>query len=516
MEDICLAETPLSSSNLYYDDRVSGKPSVANITSHCMAATNRPCDPRDFKKSRAYRFRTLDQNVCQLDTHEKSMVFLDRSILTPITDGDRVNDIKMTTNCSVEECDVIVSEEAVVDLTFNDSIDICMSETVEVMDIDVAKSEENTLEEDRKEDILVVVEGKDKIETEEHKKQDNKVLVDSKIEAEDGQEENVAVEKEDKMEVEDRRGESTKVVQDILEANDNNAVALLEENRGEDKMEVEDRSGESMKIVEDILEVKDNNTGALLEENSGEDKIEGRKQNNAIVVLEEEEGEDNMEAAEDTKAVVVEEEEDSMETAEGIMENDTVVRTKDNITKNVKKENKIEVEVDKLMDKMEEVDKVKENVEVDKIKKKNDKMEVEIPVKEQVKAVNCASNIDSTNKLSIINTAAVTNLRVKSELFHFNPEPIDDDLSLPSSKELSNQVLSNNLLRDIESLNDGIDMQLPVGSPMSRVLNKPLIPSCSAFRSSVLSNVTSTVRSGSTQSISGKQNTKDQVYIYSI
>jgi len=99
MEDTCVAETPSSSSSRYCDDRVSSKPSVTNLTSHCMAVDSRPCDPRDFKKSRAYQYKTLDQNVCQLErkvTQEKSMVFLDRSILTPITDGDLVNDIEMT------------------------------------------------------------------------------------------------------------------------------------------------------------------------------------------------------------------------------------------------------------------------------------------------------------------------------------------------------------------------------------------------------------------------------------
>ena len=467
MEDTCITDTPLSSSNPCYNDTLSGKTSVTNITSHCMATTNRPCDPRDFKKSRAYRFRTLDQNVCQLDqkiARENSMAFLDRSILTPITDGDQVNDIKMT---NVEDCEV--SEEAFVDLTITDSIDICMSETVEIMDTDSDKKES------RKEDILVVVE--DRIETEVDEKQDHAVLVDHKLEAEDRKEGIVVLvedETEDKMEVEDRKGNSTKILEDILEAKDINTIAVLEE---KNKMEVENRNGKSTEIVEDILGAKDSNVVTLSERDdemetaeAGESKNssavvieegEGKKENNPILVLED--GEDRMETAESPKAMVAEQKED--------------------------------------------------NVEVDKIiERKDDKMEVEIPVKEPIK--DTTSNIDSTNT----STPAVTNLiltvnksRVKSEPFRFNPEPIDDDLSLPSSKELSNQVLSNNFLRDIESLNDSGDVQSPMGSSMSRVLNKPLIPSCSAFRSSVLSNVTSTVRSGSAQSVSRKQNAKDLV-----
>ena len=155
----------------------------------------------------------------------------------------------------------------------------------------------------------------------------------------------------------------------------------------------------------------------------------------------------------------------------------------------------------------------RKEVNVDKVKKNEDKMDVELPIKEQVKADNhmhTTSNIDSstTTNSSAVNNLAVTvsKVRLKSEPYHCNPEPIDDDLSLPSSKELSNQVLSNNLLRDIENLSDNAD-----GRSISKVLSRPLIPSCSAFRSSVLSNVTSTVKSGSSLSVSGKQSMKDTV-----
>ena len=475
MEDTFISDTPLSSSNPCYDDRLSDKVSVTNVTSHCMATANRPCDPRDFKKSRAYRFRTLDQNECQLDQKiacENSMAFLDRSILTPITDGDQVNDINMTSNSNVEDCDVIVSEEAVVDLTITDSIDICMSETVEVMDTDDDKKDGN-----RKEDILVVIE--DKIEDQ---KQDNMVLVDHKIEAEEDRKEDGVVvvvedeETQDKMEVEDRKGDSTKILEDILEAKDINAIAVLEE---KNKMEVENRDGENTKTGEDMLEANDSNVVALSER---EDKMEtaevGSSENNAVVIIEGEGRKEN------NPILVLEDGENKMETAESV---------------------KVVVAEEKEGD----------NVEVDKIiKRKDDKMEVEIPVKKLVK--DTTFNIDSTHTSTTAvtnSTVTVSKSRVKSEPFPFNPEPIDDDLSLPSSKELSNQVLSNNFLRDIESLNDSGDVQSPMGSSMNRVLNKPLIPSCSAFRSSVLSNVTSTVRSGSSQSVSRKQNTKDLVSI---
>ena len=64
MEDICIAEAPSSSSsNPPCDDRVSSKSSITTATSLCMAATSRPCDPRDFKKSRAYQFKSSDHPV---------------------------------------------------------------------------------------------------------------------------------------------------------------------------------------------------------------------------------------------------------------------------------------------------------------------------------------------------------------------------------------------------------------------------------------------------------------------
>ena len=544
MEDTCVAETP-SSSSRYCDDIVSSKPSVTNITTHGMAASSRPCDPRDFKKSRAYQYKTLDQNVCQLEhkiTQEKSVVFLDRSILTPITDGDLVNDIKMTANANVEEYNMIVSEEPLVDLTIDSSIDICLSETVEVMEVDATKREENTVQ-SRKIDTVVVVEENDKIKENEGKALDNLVLVNSKIEMEEDKkaEDSIVVFKEDKMEVEDKQLDSVKIVGGILEAKDNSAVELLEE---KDKLELSEDRSKSNAVI-------------LVEEKKETKLAKDREESNAVILVEEKEGE--------------------METAESVAENIVGVRAEDNAPKDDIKETKIagqlneymeieekmEVEVDnvpkkddsmkvempaqeqtkmvneeqtKIMDEVEiknikkkddnmEVEmpaqgqtKMVDEVKVNNVKKKDDNMDVEMPAQEQVMDHMDFSSITDTSNTMPLNTTTVTSStltvsksRVKNELFDFNPEPIDDDLSLPSSKELSNQVLSYNFLRDIENLNDSIDT---VDTSMSRVLNKPLIPSCSAFRSSVLSNVTSTVRSGSSQSVSGKQNMKNLVSPY--
>ena len=189
-----------------------------------------------------------------------------------------------------------------------------------------------------------------------------------------------------------------------------------------------------------------------------------------------------------------------MEAVEDREENNVVVeaRVEDDVAKDENKDDKIEV---------------------DKVKEKDDKMEVEEPLTEQFKTVehmDTTLNVNSSNKFPLANSAMTgSKIRVKNELFCFNPEPIDDDLSLPSCNELSNQVLSNNLLRDIENLSDSVDNQLPIGPSISRVLSKPLIPSCSAFRSSVLSDVTSTVRSGSSLSVSGrKQNLKGTVCLF--
>lgn len=368
MEDICVIETPSSSlsssssssSNQSCDDTVPGKLFVAKTTSNCMAASTRPCDPRDIKRSRAYQFKSLDQNAFQKITQEKSTVILDRSILTPITDGDQFNDIQMT-NSNVE-CDVIISEEAVIDLTIDDSIDICIPEPTDlVMDVDAVKKGENKTENDRKEDDVVVI-VEDNLEddlTEEREKEEQKE--DSKMEVD------TEKEKDDKMKLE---------------------VPRTEQAESEDNMDTVNKDSNKSSIV------------------------------NSSTVSEQTEPEDRMDT----------------------------------------------------------------------------------------------TNIDS-NKLSVANSSAVSkvpmtvsNTRVKNKPFHFNPGPIDDDLiSLPSSNELSNQVLSNNFLRDIESLSD-----LPIGPPFSKVLNKPLTPSCSAFRSSVLSNVTST---GSSLSTFDKQSTKNTVCI---
>ena len=573
MEDTCVAETPSSSSSRYCDDRVCSKPSVTNVTSHCMAVASRPCDPRDFKKSRAYQYKTLDQNVCQLErkvTQEKSMVFLDRSILTPITDGDLVNDIEMTANTKVEEYDMIVSEEALVDLTIDSSIDMCLSETVEVMEIDPCKREENTVQ-IKKVDCVVVPEEDDKVKEKERKAQDNLVLVDNIIETEeDKKADSIVLFKEDKMEVEDKQGGIVKIIEGMLEAEDNNGIEQLEE---KDKIEMSDDRSKNyaVTLVEEKVEMKPD---------------EDMEESNAVIFIEEKEG--KIEAAENVsenivgvrtedyaprETRVVDNLNENMEIEEKMeVEVDNVTKKDDNMavempvqeqTKMVdevevdkvtrkdevempaqmvdeaevdsvkKKDDKMEVEMPaqgqtKMMDEAIKKDKVEmpahernkmvDEGEVDNVKKKGDKLQVEIPIQEQVvdhhmdfslNADSYSSNTMPLNTIAVTSsTLTVSKSRVKSEPFDFNPEPIDDDLSLPSCKELSNQVLSCNFLRDIDNLNDSIDT---VDTSMSRVLNKPLIPSCSAFRSSVLSNVTSTVRSGSSQSVSGKKNTKNLV-----
>lgn len=448
MENICVAEALSSSSNPSCDERTTRISSI-KVTSNCMATTNRPCDPRDFKKSRAYQYKTLDQNAFQLDrkmAQERSMVFLDRSILTPITDGDQVNDIKMTTNSTVE-CDVI-SEEAVVDLAIDNSVDMCMPEAVDMvmekMDVDDNKKEENAVVENSA-TVIEAITDEQKAEA----KEDRKEEVEDKVEMEENRTHSsvavVVVEDKIKAEVVKEDTDTAVVVGDKME---------MEENRMED----------SVTILDDTMVGK------------------ATKESNVVAV----EKEEKMEIAED--------------------------RTENNVVVEGTVENEMTTDENKEDNKME-VDKVKESV---------DKPEIEIPMKEQVKVedhTDTVANVDSSNKSPVISTTGVTNstltvsrTRVKSEpFFLFNPGPIDDDLSLPSCKELSNQVLCNNFLRDIENLSESVDIQLPINPSINRVLNKPLIPSCSAFRSSVLSNVTSTVKSGSSMSISGKQSMKDSV-----
>ena len=563
MENICVAEAS-TSSDPSCDERVSEISSLVQVTSTYMAATSRPCDPRDFKKSRAYQFKALDQNVFQLDrkvTQERSTFALDRSILTPITDGDQVNDIKMTTS-STDECDVLVSE-AVVDLAIDNSVDMSMPEVVDMvlesMDVDDSKKEDSMTEENRKEDSLARIEGvmeeqntkaediaqssavlaEDKVvRTEdtvvvvqdtmeaENRKEDTVMVVEDKMEAED-RKQNTMVIVEDKtevesrkdsttvmveyeMEVEDRKQSTVVMVEDTMEAEDRkqNTVVMVEDKTEaedgkdntvvmvEDKMETENRKKNTVGMVEDKTEAEDrkNNTVAMVDDKM--EPEENKKEDSTILL------EDKTEAEEKESVVEVEKEKGEVEAVEDREENNVVVeaRVEDDVAKDEKKDDKIEV---------------------DKVKEKDDKMEVEEPLTEQFKTVehmDTTLNVNSSNKFPLANSALTgSKIRVKNELFCFNPEPIDDDLSLPSCNELSNQVLSNNLLRDIENLSDSVDSQLPIGPSISRVLSKPLIPSCSAFRSSVLSDVTSNVRSGSSLSVSGrKQNLKGTVCLFLI
>ena len=578
MENICVAEAS-TSSDPSCDERVSEISSLVQVTSTHMAATSRPCDPRDFKKSRAYQFKALDQNVFQLDrkvTQERSTFALDRSILTPITDGDQVNDIKMTTS-STDECDVLVSE-AVVDLAIDNSVDMSMPEVVDMvlesMDVDDNKKEDSMTEGNRKEDSLARIEGvteeqntkaediaqssavlaedkvvrtedtvvvvqdtmeaenrkedtvmvvEDKMEVED-RKQNTMVIVEDKTEAESRKDSTIVM-VEDKMEAEDRKQSTVVMVEDTMEAEDRkqNTVVMVE-----DKMEAEDGKDNTVVMVEDKTEAEDgkDNTVVMVEDKMEtenrkkntvgmvEDKTEAedRKNNTVAIVddkMEAEENkkedstillEDKTEAEEKESVVEVEKEKGEVEAVEDREENNVVVeaRVEDDVAKDENKDDKIEV---------------------DKVKEKDDKMEVEEPLTEQFKTVehmDTTLNVNSSNKFPLANSALTgSKIRVKNELFCFNPEPIDDDLSLPSCNELSNQVLSNNLLRDIENLSDSVDSQLPIGPSISRVLSKPLIPSCSAFRSSVLSDVTSTVRSGSSLSVSGrKQNLKGTVCLF--
>ena len=491
MENICVAEAS-SSSDPSCDERVSEISPLTQVTSNRMAATSRPCDPRDFKKSRAYQFKTLDQNAFHLDhkvTQERSTFALDRSILTPITDGDQVNDIKMIPN-STDECNV-VSEEAVVDLAIDNSVDMNMPEVIDMvlesMDVGDSKKESSKTGENRKEDAIAIIEG---------------VLEEQNTEAENRTKSGAVLAK-DKM---GRTEDAVVVVQDKMEA--------------EGKMEAENRKEDTVMVVEDTMEAQDRkeNTVVMVEDKMEEE--ENTKQDSTIILG------DKTDAEEKESVLTVEKEEEKVEAVEDRKERNVVVeaRVEDDVTKDKNKDDKMEV--DKVKEKEDKArvegdvtkDKNKDDKmeEVDKVKEKEDKMEVEEPLTEQVKTVehmDATSNLDSSNRSLPANSAfTASKIRVKKELFCFNPEPIDDDLALPSCNELSNQVLSNNLLRDIENLSDSMDTQSPIGASISRVLSKPLIPSCSAFRSSVLSNVTSTVRAGSLQSKSGrKQSSKDTV-----
>ena len=106
----------------------------------------------------------------------------------------------------------------------------------------------------------------------------------------------------------------------------------------------------------------------------------------------------------------------------------------------------------------------------------DDEMEVELPVKEadnKVDTDNSASPKKKTftNSLSL-KTKGIHNSPVKSKLFSVSPDldDDDDDISLPSSKELSNQILLSNL-RDIDNLSGSMDIQ-PLHSSRSSVSPK--------------------------------------------
>jgi len=93
----------------------------------------------------------------------------------------------------------------------------------------------------------------------------------------------------------------------------------------------------------------------------------------------------------------------------------------------------------------------------------DDEMELELPDKEHSAAENkmdtnnSASPKKKATNTSSLRTKGIHNSPIKSKLFSVSPD-LDDDISLPSSKELSNQILLSNL-RDIDDLSGSMDIQ---------------------------------------------------------
>jgi len=105
-------------------------------------------------------------------------------------------------------------------------------------------------------------------------------------------------------------------------------------------------------------------------------------------------------------------------------------------------------------------------------------MEVELPVKEHAEAENKMDIDNSTNPTKKVFTNSLSlkakgirNSPMKSKLFNVSSD-LDDDISLPSSKELSNQILLSNL-RDIDNLSDSMPIQpLHSSSSTKKVTHK--------------------------------------------
>jgi len=99
----------------------------------------------------------------------------------------------------------------------------------------------------------------------------------------------------------------------------------------------------------------------------------------------------------------------------------------------------------------------------------DDGMEVELPDKEHSESENRMDTETSASpKKKIANTLSlrtkgICDSPIKSKLFSVSPD-LDDDISLPSSKELSNQILLSNL-RDIDNLSGPVDIQPLRSSP---------------------------------------------------
>jgi len=125
-------ENSFSIEKLFTDTSTNGTTSNIKMDSSTLKTNSvyeRPRDPRDIKRSRAYQFEN------SLPTDKSSTTaLLDSSILTPITNNDMLNGI----NVAGQRIDLpaTLSDEAAVNLTdSSDTADVMVQETEMNMDI---------------------------------------------------------------------------------------------------------------------------------------------------------------------------------------------------------------------------------------------------------------------------------------------------------------------------------------------------------------------------------------------
>jgi len=131
-------------------------------------------------------------------------------------------------------------------------------------------------------------------------------------------------------------------------------------------------------------------------------------------------------------------------------------------------------------------------------KVEDDGMEVELADKghsESENRIDTETSASPKKKISntlSFRTKGICDSPLKSKLFSVSPD-LDDDISLPSSKELSNQILLSNL-RDIDNLSGPVDIQ-PLRSSHKKGTRKKETPSNGDDNKLPISNLSAAVTS---------------------